>query len=142
MGLGLILTLAPLKQDTPPFTPSPTPSVEPLRKPLKSTDIDGIYKYLTRIKIVHPTLFRRLVIIESGHGRSRFAKQFNNVIGMKFPERRKTTAIGKTKSGYAIYNSVEDCLEDLKIWSDMYLRGKGLIESKNYIQRVYGTQGL
>lgn len=41
---------------------------------------------------------------------------------MKYPERRPTTAIGKTMIGYAVFASVRESVIDYAIWQTMYAR--------------------
>ena len=46
--------------------------------------------------------------------------RYNNFTGMKFNSRKFVN--GKTKDGYAKYNSLEDCLNDYKEWQKKHLK--------------------
>lgn len=53
--------------------------------------------------------------LESNFGRSAIAKDNNNIIGMRYPTFRVTTAIGKLHD-HAQYSSLEYCLIDYGYW--------------------------
>lgn len=56
---------------------------------------------------------------------------------MKYPSDRKTTAIGKTKSGFAIYKSKRSCLRDYRIWQDKYGKGLSRAQYIRLLRKVY-----
>ncbi len=78
------------------------------------------------------------IMIESGHLNSYLAKRTNNLLGMRYPFKRTTTAIGiflpstnliikgnqselkkyKNQNNYAVYKNWEDCILDYKYWQD------------------------
>ena len=53
---------------------------------------------------------------ESGVFSSRVFIEDNNAFGMHFPEKRETTAIAKDDKGFAVYENLDDSIEDLLIW--------------------------
>jgi uncharacterized FlgJ-related protein len=52
---------------------------------------------------------------ETGNFTSEIFKDNNNMFGMKLPKQRKTTAIGE-KHGHATYNSIEENIEDMRLY--------------------------
>lgn len=84
----------------------------------KSQIIARMYNYLTDKGVERNTA---LFIIaqamhETGVFTSSLAKNYNNLFGMKQPQRRETTSIGPTTTGYASFNSIEDSIQDLILW--------------------------
>lgn len=76
---------------------------------------------------------------ESGNLTSKLAKNNNNLTGMKLPRKRETTALYADKSGYSVFDSHADCVEDLAIYIDTYITPKGLsrIEASRYLEKNY-----
>lgn len=75
---------------------------------------------------------------ESGHMTSRLSKTNNNLMGMKMPTKRPTTAIG-TNNGYAKYKSKEDAIDDLNIYFERYIKPKGLsrVQAAYFLEKNY-----
>jgi hypothetical protein len=74
---------------------------------LVESDADLKFKEITFSKFVY----------ESGW----FKKmRYNNFTGMKYNSRKFVS--GRTKDGYAKYNSLEDCLNDYKAWQKKHLK--------------------
>jgi len=75
---------------------------------------------------------------ESGNGTSNLARRYNNYTGMKFPTNRPTTAISKTKDGYAVYRSRRDCFRDYRIWQRRYTKPSwSNKEYLDFLRKVY-----
>lgn len=59
------------------------------------------------------------VSIESSYGSSNLAKKTNNLLGMRYPRQRPTTAIGvyKTENNgeFAVFKNWRDCIKDYMI---------------------------
>ncbi|MCC7232294.1 MAG: glucosaminidase domain-containing protein [Bacteroidia bacterium] len=82
------------------------------------------------------------ILIESGHLTSYLAKKTNNLLGMRYPFRRKTSAVGiflpesnliikgtqqelkkyRNRNHYAVYANWQDCIADYKYWQDENFR--------------------
>lgn len=65
----------------------------------------------------------RMIIVahamhESGVFSSRVFIENNNAFGMHYPEKRETTAITQDEKNFAVFNSVADSIDDLKLWFD------------------------
>lgn len=93
---------------------------------------------LDRHHIICPDQVYAQIMIESGNLNSFLTKKTNNLLGMRFPFKRKTTAIGiflpstnqiflgtqselkkyRKLNHYAVYNSWEDCVKDYKYWQE------------------------
>ena len=116
-------------------------------------------------KIICPDEVYAQIMIESGHLNSFLFKRANNLLGMRFPCQRKTTAIGiylpeedtiikgtqkelrkyAKKNNYAVYASWTDCVADYKLWQDQcfhltekYLTflGNYYAEDVNYVAKI------
>lgn len=74
---------------------------------------------LNNSDIKYKDLFLAQSILETGHYTSEIFKQGNNLIGMKLPGKRKTTAIG-TYKGYAKYSNWIHSLEDYNLWQKYF----------------------
>lgn len=97
---------------------------------------------LLRLGVNNPEIVLAQAILESGHFKSKLSKKYNNIFGMKMPERRYTTAITKSKSGYAVYEHWTACLEDYLVWQkitlEKYKANKmSRTQYLNYLDRVY-----
>lgn len=80
---------------------------------------------------------------ESGHMTSKLTKTNNNLMGMKMPSKRPTTAIG-VKNGFAKYKTKEDAIDDLNIYFETYIVPKGLSrkQAAYYLEKNYAkSQG-
>ena len=78
------------------------------------------------------------ILIESGHLKSFLSERANNLLGMRYPFKRQTSAVGiylpesdtiiignqkdlkkyRSKNNYAVYSNWEDCIKDYKLWQD------------------------
>lgn len=74
---------------------------------------------------------------ESGLGTSNLARKHNNVLGMKHPKVRATTSTKSTSSGFANYESLKDCIVDLKLYQLYYLKGFTKEQTLNYLRNTY-----
>jgi uncharacterized FlgJ-related protein len=75
--------------------------------------------------------------IETGWYTSKIFIHNNNLFGMKFPERRITTAIGSNR-GHAQYISWQQSVADYKIWqSKVLINNKSRRKYLSYIGRTY-----
>lgn len=100
-----------------------------------------VFATIVNAGIKFPEVAFAQAILESGHFRSKIAKQNNNLFGMRMPNKRQTTAIG-TKYGYAKYKSWQASVEDYKNWQDMIFKkypSMTLSQFKSYINRIYST---
>lgn len=68
----------------------------------------------------HAVFFIAIKIEESGADKkpSWLAKNYNNLVGMRFPRTRETYAIASTNSNYAIYRNWFECMLDFKIYME------------------------
>jgi hypothetical protein len=103
--------------------------------------------------------------LESGRLGSYLSKKANNLLGMRFPFKRATSAIGlflpaknqivygtqdellkyRSENNYAVYANWQDCVKDYKLWQkecfklkDKYLAflGTYYAEDSNYISKI------
>lgn len=93
---------------------------------------------LSKLDILCPEHVLAQVKLESGNLKSFLYKKTNNLIGMRFPYKRPTTAIGlylpdkdslvfgnqkqllkfRTNNTYAVYRNWVDCIQDYKYWQE------------------------
>lgn len=117
--------------------------------PTPNINYQNLYKTIISMGIKFPDIVFAQAILESGHFKSNLAKTNNNLFGMKHPKFRETTAIGKSKSGYAKYESWIHSVEDYSYWQNyvvkndnitrnqyFYLLGKIYATDKNYVSRL------
>lgn len=100
---------------------------------------DSVAHYLFKYNLEHPDIVLRQFILESGYFRSDLFIKYNNAIGMKESAIRVTSRIGLTDNGYAIYESLEDCVLDYKYWQDAFSKGKTRDEYYKHLQKVYAS---
>ena len=77
---------------------------------------DSVYQYILFLNIKHPEVVFKQAKIESGNFKSKVFREYNNMFGMKMPYKRPTMAIGKTSSGFAIYDSWKDSVIDYALY--------------------------
>jgi uncharacterized FlgJ-related protein len=98
-----------------------------------------LYDEIIQNDIKFPEVVFAQAIIETGHLTSDLFKNENNLFGMKFPTRRETTSIKKSKYGYASYMTWMHSVYDYKLWQNKILSTKNMTEEE-YIKllgRVY-----
>ncbi len=105
------------------------------------------------------------IMIESGHLTSFLLKRTNNLLGMRYPLKRKTCASGlylpesntiikgtqqelkkyRSQNNYAVYDNWQDCIKDYKIWQDhsfkltekyLIFLGTYYAEDTLYVQKI------
>ncbi len=116
-------------------------------------------------KIICPDEVYAQILIESAHMTSFLFKRANNMLGMRYPFKRTTTAIGiylpdedtvvkgtqdelkkyARKNNYAVYATWTDCVADYKMWQDecfhlteKYLNflGNYYAQDVNYVAKI------
>lgn len=106
---------------------------------------ENLWKEIKTLDIKYPEFVFAQAILESGHFKSNLSKINNNLFGMKVPSRRETLAIGKSKSGYAIYKHWKDSVKDYLLFQN-YILSKNNYDTKekyiDFISRRYSeTEG-
>jgi hypothetical protein len=149
---GTIFSL-PMTQPRSSATPNEPLTMENLEKEIYSLDM------------VCPEVVLAQVKLESGHLTSNILKRSNNMFGMRYPMKRKTTAIGiyipsldsvviaprevikkyAQYSSYAVYAKWQDAIADYKLWQENTFKvneryidflQKNYAEDSLYVQRV------
>lgn len=145
----------------------PRTSIDYFKKRRYSVDCtpENLKSEIMLNKIICPDEVFAQILIESSHMNSFLFKRANNLLGMRFPCQRSTTAIGiylpdedtiikgtqqelkkfAKKNNYAVYESWTDCVADYKLWQDQcfhltekYLTflGKYYAEDENYVAKI------
>ncbi len=91
-------------------------------------------------------IFTAVKIIESGvDGQySKYSRLYNNLVGMRYPRSRKTTAVAKSKTNYSIYASWYDCILDFGMYLDginrsfAKKRGRPTQSDQEMVKYLYG----
>lgn len=105
------------------------------------TDIEfskeNLTAYIKEIGLLYPKVVLAQARIETGNFTSTIFKENNNLFGMKFPERRKTTAIGVNRK-HSIYENWKHSVDDYKLWQDnMIHRASNRKEYISYLGQSY-----
>lgn len=127
--------------------------------------IESLKLELKRQNIICSEQVHAQIQIESAHMTSFLFKRTNNLIGMRYPIKRQTSASGiylpesdtviigsqkdlkkyYKKNNYAVYASWQDCLKDYKIWQDEYFKitdkylsflGSCYAEDEQYVNKI------
>jgi hypothetical protein len=108
------------------------------RKPLAPLTVENLCNELQRVNVLCPDEVYAQMMLESGNLKSFLVRRTNNMLGMRYPVRRATTASGiylpaqdtiikgnvstlKKYAGlnnYAVYDSWQDAVKDYKLWQD------------------------
>jgi uncharacterized FlgJ-related protein len=116
-------------------------------------------------EIICPEQVYAQILIESGNLNSFLTKKTNNLLGMRYPYKRESAAVGlflpgqntvvkgskadlkkyRSVNNYAVYETWEDCIRDYKYWqqsafklSEVYLKflGSYYAEDPGYVQKI------
>ena len=127
--------------------------------------VENVREELDVCQIICPEQVYAQIMIESAHLTSYLAKRTNNLLGMRYPFRRSTTASGiflpssnliikgtqeelkkyRNQNHYAVYDSWQDCIRDYKYWqeqsfklTEIYLKflGKYYAEDTLYVKKI------
>lgn len=99
---------------------------------------DSIFMLIDSMNFQYPDLIKAQVIIETGNFTSKNYRIRNNLFGMKFPGKRPTTAIGKSKNyGYAIYEDFKASIEDRFIYDTIIMKNLSREQYINKLNRIY-----
>ena len=131
--ITLILTLLTLTLTAPENHRLMIVKTEPLSDAMTW---DNIKHEITKCDLKYPDIVLRQIMLETGNLTSRICRECNNLIGMKYPRRRETTAIGRDKSGMSVYDSWQDCIADYKLWQDYAYRDGDYM---TFLNRIYAT---
>lgn len=66
--------------------------------------------------VPQPCWWVRVARLESGLDSSRGCGRYNNLWGMNMPRRRRTVALRRHDSGYAVFGSWQDAVLDLRLY--------------------------
>lgn len=115
--------------------------------------------------VICPEQVYAQILIESGHLNSYLVNRTNNLLGMRYPFKRQTTAVGiflpdenivikgtqeelkkyRSKNHYAVYANWQDCVRDYKYWQDECFRlteryltflGNYYAEDAHYVAKI------
>ena len=114
--------------------------------PIQYVSINDVKDMLIEFKVQHYKIVLAQIRLESGNLTSFLCRENKNLLGMKFPVRRKTTAIG-SDHGYAVYDNYRDCIKDMVLWQESsYKKGNNgdyilhlidvYAEDPNYIKKL------
>lgn len=99
---------------------------------------DEILSYILDLRIENAYLVYAQARLESANFTSVIFKENNNLFGMKFPERRPTTAIGVNR-GHAVYKDWRHSVIDYALMQAAYYRGLNRKEYLDKVMPVYST---
>lgn len=99
-----------------------------------------LYTEILKTDIKFPDIVFAQAVLESGNFTSDVFLENKNLFGMKFPNRRQTLSVGKSDSGYAIYNKWKDSVYDYQLWQEFSIGCKEEMTINQYytlLSRVY-----
>lgn len=95
-------------------------------------------------------LYTAIKIEESGNDgqNSYYARAYNNLVGMRYPKKRKTTALRKGNDYYAVYANWYEGMLDFRYYLD-YMEGaferkynRKPQNEKEFINHIYGSYNI
>lgn len=98
---------------------------------------ENVYMEIKRSGIQHIDVVFAQIMLESSNLKSNLTKTNNNFLGMKFPNKRPTTAIGEFR-GYAKYFGWQDCVQDYLLYQNYMLKSRRM--SRNQYLTFIGKQ--
>lgn len=108
--------------------------------PTTPIDEDTLYNFIKDCGIWYPDIVFAQCKIESGCGESELYKKGNNLIGMRQPKSRETTAITPciSPNGYAYYKNWQSCILDRMLWDiSIFKKKPSKEEYLSTISRIY-----
>jgi hypothetical protein len=100
---------------------------------LKYSNKEYVFGLIDSMNFEHPEIVRAIAVLESGNFTSPLFRSQNNIFGMRRVKGRRTTQLD-TDTKYGVYGSLKSCVEDMKIFWNLYYAG--LTEGE-----VYGKLG-
>lgn len=101
---------------------------------------EKLVQLIKDLKIKQPHIALAQMEIESGHFKSNLFKTQSNLLGMRYPTSRPTTAL-REERGYAYYKNWRDCVIDYSIYQASFLRDATEEEYYQYLQQFYAEDG-
>jgi len=103
---------------------------------------ENVYMEIKRSGIQHADVVFAQIMLESANLKSKLTKTNNNFLGMRFPNKRQTTAIGEFH-GYAKYFGWQDCVQDYLLYQNYVLRNKKMTRNQYlaFIGKKYSECG-
>lgn len=98
----------------------------------KELNDENILAFMEFIGIEHSHIVLAQMKLESGHYKSKLAKENNNYFGMKHPSRRATTSLG-SKNGFASYKNWACSVLDYALWQRTYASN---LSEKEYLDSL------
>jgi Mannosyl-glycoprotein endo-beta-N-acetylglucosaminidase len=104
----------------------------------KSCNPQNVYFAIKQLGIKHPDIVFAQILLESDNLNSKLVMSNNNLMGMRLPKKRETTAI-QAKCGYAMYASWYSCVADYLLYQLHITKNKDLNRTQylNLIGRLY-----
>jgi hypothetical protein len=111
---------------------------------LYSLNDQSIRFWFREFDVKEPDVVIRQMKHETGHFKSRFCNECNNLFGMRKSRNRETTAIGEDNH-MAVYKTWIDSIRDYSLWQSKYYKGgdyfaflkrHGYAEDKKYISKL------
>lgn len=101
-----------------------------------------VYNYIKSLNISHPEIVLIQAKVESGNFQSKLFIQHNNIFGMKLATKRPTTAIGKTSSGYAIFNNWKESVIDYALYQTYSAKNLSQDDYIQFLNKYYAEDSL
>lgn len=105
----------------------------PIKEELPTLSKQNLWCQIKESGLKFPEFVFAQALLESGHFTSKLTKLNNNLFGMRIPTKRETVAIGKSRSGYAIYDHWTQSVEDYLLFQDYVINVRGYNTKEKYI---------
>jgi Mannosyl-glycoprotein endo-beta-N-acetylglucosaminidase len=99
---------------------------------------ENVYLAIKQLGIKHPDIVFAQILLESNNLSSKLVFSNNNLMGMRLPKKRETTAL-QSKCGYAFYADWYSCVVDYLLYQINITRNRELTRSQylNLIGKCY-----
>ena len=94
----------------------------------------NVYLAIKQLGIKHPDVVFAQILLESNNLTSKLVSSNNNLMGMRLPKRRETTAI-ESRFGYAFYTSWYACVSDYLLYQ-LNVMGNRVMTKTQYLNLI------
>ena len=90
----------------------------------------NLINYLVKTKVKFTEIVYVQILLETGNLKSKLCIKHNNLFGMRMPKKRRTTAIGVTKSGYSKYTNWKQSVDDYVLFQQKVFKNNDWSKAK------------
>lgn len=102
----------------------------------QSIEVKKVFDLIDKYYFKYPDLIKKQFLLETSHASSEVFLKNNNGFGMRLAAQRRTTAL-YSKSGYAVYRSVQSSIVDRMHYDMKYMSKLSRKQYLKYLNSVY-----